>query len=211
MEPGDSDSLSTAVIIADIRTVLAGVGLKPLPGWGGAGAAQGQSRTVGGIDTRVRARQRGQNADCSDSEGENALSDIGVAAISTVGQSPHHPGSSDGGCVPTEGHRQIPECHRRLWVSSPWHTLTLISWLPLGVHLGQTSVVTSHSMGTATAQSTPLPALPKGCHPPAGQALPGWDPCVLRACSAALGPGAGTGGVQQPPVQHPWTRDGGRN
>lgn len=46
---------------------------------------------------------------------------------------------------------------------------------------------------TATAQSIPLPALPRGCHPPAGPALPGWDPCVLRASSAALSPGAARG------------------
>lgn len=58
---------------------------------------------------------------------------------------------------------------------------------------------------TATAQSIPLPALPQGCHPPAGAALPGWDPCVLRASSAAESWGWHRG------VQHPQTRAEGRN
>lgn len=68
------------------------------------------------------------------------------------------------------------------------------SWLPLG-----DTQQWSHSVGTA--QSTLLDPT----------ALPGWDLCVLRASSAALGPGDGKGGAQHPPAQHPRARGEGRN
>lgn len=56
---------------------------------------------MGGTNSRVRARQREQNAECSDSEGENALGDTGAAAISTAGTVPAPPWPQGWGlCVP---------------------------------------------------------------------------------------------------------------
>lgn len=56
---------------------------------------------MGGTNSRVRARQREQNAECSDSEGENALGDTGAAAISTAGTVPALPWPQGWGlCVP---------------------------------------------------------------------------------------------------------------
>lgn len=132
----------------------------------------------------------------------------GLLPSAQRGQSPHHPGPRDGGCVShsvTGRSLSVTDISERphLGTHSP-----PISGLPLGVRLGRTSVVASLGMGTATAQSVPWAALPCpalwGCHPPLGQR----HQAGIRVCpeppAAAPSPGAGSG-------VHPRARGAGRS
>lgn len=180
MGPGDSDSI--AVIIADHqdRAGWGGVKAPSCTGWGGAGAARGQNRTGGGGEQTPESEQ--------DSEGETltAVTQRGKTPSVTRGllpsaqwDSPHSTLAAVMGAV-CPHRRSQAECHRHFWMYDLGTRSLPFPGCPSG------SIWDRHQWSHyTTAQSVPLPALPRGCHPPAGAALPGWDPCAQRLLSSA--------------------------